>query len=126
MTGADQICEHEINACENSMKGLIIIIIITGKTALSEPQPSLKDYARLVYRPSGFHFFGFHNNNFFTEQGQQPWVQPPTWMTGSLYLCPPVTGWPSYNPPPPTPGSLFNPHVARLRWWDSNPPPHRE
>jgi hypothetical protein len=32
----------------------------------------------------------------FTEQGCQPCAQPPTWRTGSLYLCPPVTGWPNY------------------------------
>jgi hypothetical protein len=27
----------------------------------------------------------------FTEKGRQPCVQPPTWRTGSLYLCSPVT-----------------------------------
>jgi hypothetical protein len=28
----------------------------------------------------------------------KPCVQPPTWRSRSLYLCPPVTGWPSYAP----------------------------
>jgi hypothetical protein len=35
---------------------------------------------------------------FFTQQSRQPCVQPPTWRIWSLYLCPPVTGWPSYTP----------------------------
>jgi hypothetical protein len=52
----------------------------------------------LGIRPSSFHFFGFRNNILFTEQGRQPCVQPPTWRTRSLYLCPPVTQWPSYTP----------------------------
>jgi hypothetical protein len=47
---------------------------------------------------SGFHFFGFCNNYFFTEQDQQPCVQPPTWRTRSLYFCPSITGWSSYIP----------------------------
>jgi hypothetical protein len=47
---------------------------------------------------SGFHFFGFRNSNFLTEQGRYPCVQPPNWRTRSLYLCPPMTGWPSYIP----------------------------
>jgi hypothetical protein len=38
---------------------------------------------------SGFDLFEFRNNNFFTEQGRQPCVQPPTWRTRSLYLGPP-------------------------------------
>jgi hypothetical protein len=46
---------------------------------------------------SGFRF-GFHNNIFFTEQGRQPCVQPQIWKARSLYLGPPVTGWPSYTP----------------------------
>jgi hypothetical protein len=49
-------------------------------------------------RPSDFHFFGFHNIHIFTERGRQSWVQHLTWWTRSLYLCPPVTGWPSYTP----------------------------
>jgi hypothetical protein len=47
---------------------------------------------------SGLHFFGFRDNNFYTEQGPKPCVQPPTWRTRSLYLCRPVTGWSSYTP----------------------------
>jgi hypothetical protein len=54
---------------------------------------------------SGFHFFEFHNRNFFIEQGRQPCVQAQTSMNRSLYLCPPLTGWPNYIPQ--APGSLF-------------------
>jgi hypothetical protein len=43
------------------------------------------------------HFFGFRNN-FFTEQGRQPCAQPPNMKIMFPYLCPPVTGWPSYTP----------------------------
>jgi hypothetical protein len=46
-----------------------------------------------ILASSGVHFFGFCNSDFFTEQGCQPCVQPLTWRTKSLYLCPPVTGW---------------------------------
>jgi hypothetical protein len=35
---------------------------------------------------------------FFTKQCGQTCVQPSTWRTRPLNLCPPVTGWPSYNP----------------------------
>jgi hypothetical protein len=51
-----------------------------------------------------FHFFGFRNNNVFTEQGRQPCVQPPAWRIKSLYLCPPVTVAQLYSQ---TPGSLL-------------------
>jgi hypothetical protein len=64
--------------------------------ALFKRYTSLEDSTGL--RPSGFHFFGFLNNNSFKEQARQPCVQPPTWRTTFLYLCPPVTGWPSYTP----------------------------
>jgi hypothetical protein len=37
--------------------------------------------------------------------GRQPCVQSQTWRTRSLYLCLPVTWWPSYTPQ--APGSLF-------------------
>jgi hypothetical protein len=84
---------------------IIIIIIIIGKTAFFEPQPSLEDSASFVYKPSGIHFFGFPSNNCFTEQGRQPCVQPSTWRTRSLYLCPRVTGWLRYIPQ--APGSLL-------------------
>jgi hypothetical protein len=72
-----------------------------------------------------FHFFAPRNNNFFTEQGRQPCLRPPTWRTKSLCLCPPVTGWPSYTPSHcvPFPSPL---RLAGLRWRYSNPPPHEE
>jgi hypothetical protein len=60
----------------------------------------------LSLRLSGFHFFRFCNINSFTEQGCQPCIQPPTWRTRSLYLCLPVTGWPSYTPRHRVPFSL--------------------
>jgi hypothetical protein len=63
--------------------GGIIIIIIISKTALFEPQLD----------------FGF-----FTQQSSQPCVEPPTYTTRSLYLYPPVTGWPTYTTQ--TPDSL--------------------
>jgi hypothetical protein len=44
---------------------------------------------------SSFHFFEFHDSDFFTEQGHQPFFHPSTWRTWSLYLCPPLTGCPS-------------------------------
>jgi hypothetical protein len=46
---------------------------------------------------SAFQFFGFHDNNLFPEHVLQPCVQPPTWMTRSLYLRTPVTGLSSYT-----------------------------
>jgi hypothetical protein len=76
----------------------IIIIIIIGKTALFEPQPSLEDSATLH---PGFELFGFRDSIFYIKQGPQSCVQPPTWRTRSLYLCPPVRGWPSYTPQAP-------------------------
>jgi hypothetical protein len=67
-------------------------------------------------RPSGFDFFGFRNNNYFTEQGRQPCVQHPTWRTRSLYLCPLATAGPSYIPR----HRLLQ--LAGLRWSYSNLP----
>jgi hypothetical protein len=52
---------------------------------------------RFYETASGFHFFRFRNSNSFAEQDRQPCVQRPTWRSISLYLCPPVTGWPSYT-----------------------------
>jgi hypothetical protein len=52
---------------------------------------------RLCQMASAFKFFGFHDDNLFTEHVLQSCVQPPTWMTRSLCLCTPVTGWSSYT-----------------------------
>jgi hypothetical protein len=52
---------------------------------------------RLCQISYGSHLFGFRDNFCFAEPGRQPCVQPQTWRTRSLYLCPPVTGWPSYT-----------------------------
>jgi hypothetical protein len=49
-------------------------------------------------RPSGFQFFGFRNSNIFTAQGRLRCVQPPTWRTRSLYLCPQWQGSPVIPP----------------------------
>jgi hypothetical protein len=57
---------------------------------------------------------------FFTEHGHQSCMQPPTWRTRSLYLCPPVTGWPSYTPSHWVP--FLSPSVTH-RWRYSNLPP---
>jgi hypothetical protein len=87
------------------------------------PHPSLGGSARLhpVSNCLDFEIIFF----FFTEQGRQPCVQPPTWRTWSLYLCPSVTGWSSY-----TPRHRFRflslLRVAELRWRYSKLPPHRE
>jgi hypothetical protein len=50
---------------------------------LHSPVFTLLDFATLI---------------FFTEQDRQPCVQTPTSRSRSLYLCPPVTGWPNYIP----------------------------
>jgi hypothetical protein len=75
-------------------------IIIIGKTALFEPLPSSENSARLVYSSviPVFISLDFTTVIFFTEQGRQPCIQPPTRRTRSLYLCPTVTGWLSYTP----------------------------
>jgi hypothetical protein len=62
-------------------------------------------------------------NNCITEQGRQPCIHLPTWMTESLYVPPPqkesgpglrpVTGFPFPRPL----------RLAVLRWRYSNPPP---
>jgi hypothetical protein len=43
----------------------------------------LRRFSQMSLRSYGFHFFGFLNNNFFTEQGCQPCIQPPTWRSRS-------------------------------------------
>jgi hypothetical protein len=47
----------------------------------------------------------------------------PTWRTGSPYLYPPGTGWPSYTPGTGFPFRSLLRHSG-LRWRYSNPPPH--
>jgi hypothetical protein len=61
---------------------------------------------------------------FFTEQGGQPYVQPPTWRTRFLYLRSQRKGGPVM---PPDIAFLFRrlPRVARIRWRHSNSPTHR-
>jgi hypothetical protein len=51
---------------------VVIIIITIGKTA---PFGAIAFLRKLCQVASGFHFLGFRNNNFFTEQGRQPCVQ---------------------------------------------------
>jgi hypothetical protein len=34
----------------------------------------------------------------FTVHNSRPCIRHRTWNTRSLYLCPPVTGWPRYTP----------------------------
>jgi hypothetical protein len=94
-------------------------IIIIGKTALFEPQPSLEYSAR--FHPV-FTSLDFATIIIFTEQGLQPCIQPPIWRSKSLYVCPPVTGW------PPGTGFPFRRllQLAGLRWRYSNPPPQGE
>jgi hypothetical protein len=57
------------------------MIVVTVGTAYFEPQPSLEDSARFVMSNDLGH-------PVFTEQGRQPYVQPPTWRTMSSYLGP--------------------------------------
>jgi hypothetical protein len=56
----------------------------------------------------------------FTEQGRQPYVQPPTWRAKSLYLCEKVAQLDLQ-----TPGSLsFAFYFSKgYGWRYSNPPP---
>jgi hypothetical protein len=69
----------------------------------------LRRFCQIV---SGFHFFEFHDK-FFTEQGRGSCIQPPTWKNRSVYLDPPVTGWPSYTPEHWVPYlSPSSPHTA--------------
>jgi hypothetical protein len=69
-------------------------IIITGKTDLLEPQPSLENSARFDPVFTCLDFVTI----LFTEQGRQPCVQLPTWWAMYLYLCPSVARWSSYIP----------------------------
>jgi hypothetical protein len=77
-------------------------IITIGKTVHFVQLALLRRFCQIW---SSFHFFGFRKNYFLRKQGRQSCFQPPTWRTRSLYLCPPVTGWPSCTPQ--TPDSIF-------------------
>jgi hypothetical protein len=79
----------------------MLIVIIT--LLLSLAVAFLRRFCHICHPV--FTSFDFTTTVFFTEQGRQPCVQPPTRRTRSLYLCHPVTGWPSYTPQ--APGSLF-------------------
>jgi hypothetical protein len=79
-------------------------------------------HRRFYQIASGFYFFGFCDK-FFTDQGCQPCFQLPA-LTKFLYLCPPVTGWPSYTPRHQVLFLFLQ--FARLQWRYSNPAPHWE
>jgi hypothetical protein len=68
---------------------------IIGKTARFEPQPSLQDSARFVIR---FSLLLISWRYSFTDQGCQPYVQPPTWRTSSLHFFPQWQGGPVIPP----------------------------
>jgi hypothetical protein len=81
---------------------------------------------RFCQSASGFHFFGFRNNDSFAVQGRRPCVQPPK-PGGSgprIYIpqeqgssvIPTGTGFPFRR--------LLR--LAGLRWRYSNPPPHEK
>jgi hypothetical protein len=54
--------------------------------------------------PSGVNLFGFRKSNCFAEWGRQLCIQPPTWRTRSLCLCPCCRVAKLYRQ---APGSLF-------------------
>jgi hypothetical protein len=84
------ITMHNVAHCLTSD----IIIIIIGKTALFELQPSLEDSARSVHPVSTSLDFAtviFLQSNVSLASNAQPGGP-------GLCLCPPVTGWPSYTP----------------------------
>jgi hypothetical protein len=64
----------------------IIIIIITGQTALIEPQPR----RRLCPIASRCHFLGFLDNQLIADQGLQPRIEPKPAGSG---LCTYVSQW---------------------------------
>jgi hypothetical protein len=51
----------------------------------------------LRIRPSGFHFFGFCNNNF-SYRARSSALHPTSNLEDQVSVCPPVTGWLSYTP----------------------------
>jgi hypothetical protein len=91
----------------------------------SLPKKILPDLS-INLRQYGFHFFGFRNSNSVLQSKvRQPCVQPPTWRTTSLYLCPPVTGWLIVSCTPRHRVPFPSPSTTRGLWWGySNRPPH--
>lgn len=73
----------------------IIIIMITSSISIIGKTAFLRRFRRIWYE---FQVFRFRNNNFYTEQGCQPSVQPRNLRSRCLYLCPPVRGWPTNTP----------------------------
>jgi hypothetical protein len=71
-----------------------IFIIIKGKTALFEQQPSSEDFARFV--TIGVSLLWILQQQNFTGQGRQPCPNPNLQNQISIHV-PPVTGWPSYT-----------------------------
>jgi hypothetical protein len=71
---------------------VIVIIIITGKTALLVTA-FLRSFCQIV---TSLHFSGCHNNNFFIEQSNQPCIQPQIGGTGP---CIYVTQWQGQGDP---------------------------
>jgi hypothetical protein len=73
---------------------ILWLYMISSSSFAKQPFLSHNPPYKILLDLIRFHFFGFRNNNSFTE----PCVQPPTWRTRSLYLCPPVKGRHSYKP----------------------------
>jgi hypothetical protein len=98
---------------------------IIGKTALTEPLPSLEDFSRFVWvNPSGFHFFGFRNNNFLRSKVVSLASNPQPGGSGPCIYVPQRQG---DKVVPPGSGFPFRCllRLAGLRWRYSSPPPHR-
>jgi hypothetical protein len=94
---------------------------IIGRTALSEPQPSLEDSARFVcVRTSRFHFFKFRNNNFL----QSKFVSLTSNTQPGRFMSPQRQGDTVVSPGRGFPFRCLL-RLAGLRWRYSSPPPHR-
>jgi hypothetical protein len=119
---------QELAAPELQFLFLIIFMVVIGKTAVFEPQPLLKDSARFVHSWELDHpvstSLDFATVIFLDSKVVSLASSPSTWRTRSLYLCPPVTGWPSYTPrhriPFPSPSATRRTTVEV----HSNPPQH--
>jgi hypothetical protein len=61
--------------------------------------PFLRSSARFVYtvvRPSGFHFFGFRNSNFYSSKVVSLAFNPQSGEIGPVFMFPSARMWPSY------------------------------